>query len=1357
MLSYACSRIDEIRDLHSSGGQHSQALDARLTALEKAIAELPSKEDNEAQVQALRNAIAIDLQPLAKEEALSYACSRADEILGAQRDLSNKSHSQHSQIDEISKHVSTTLSRTEAVESQLSSISVTLSEVRQAQVNGDASLASSLHLSDIGVSSEETTRALRSLEEQVHKLVAARRDDVAIKELASIGAALVRLEHSLKNHEDHDTIGGHLKAIEHAIAILPSKEDNKAQAQALRSAIAIDLQPLAKEGAVSYACGRADEILEVQRNSATRVAIPAHSPRRSLDSISSMVARTESIESQLHSVSDSIAELRRVHDTASSAHLSNVGTSSQETARALDSLEQQIHKLVVTRHEDLAIKELGSIAAALIRLERSLKNHDSHETIGSHLEAIERAIATLPSKEDNEAQAKSLRNAIVIDLQPLAKEETLNYTCSRADELLNAHQEVASQSQSLRKKIQELAERLNSLLARTEAIDPQLQSISMAVDEICRSGHRDEHSLKPYIDLSDINIASRDATTALRALEEQANKLVQLQQSDSVSQELTALVTAIARVEGSLSNDGDILQSLVSHKDMSSTHQVSLQTHLERMVDQLALLSQKADTHEGRFDTVQSAIADIRKHEKADDFAALASISAKLEAVLQATHRGGQEATLADIATQLSSVAQAITQGVSRIETIERFVKETYEKEETRETLKEIIALHHGSQDHWRELLERVEKVKEQVSGLDRKADEQASAVNGVHGVVQKLTETQLTEESLSSVTETLDHISSRCYEIVQQTSDDATALDAIVTKIDAIHTLTGEAKASAEVLATLKELEIQVLALNKGFATMESNEQLDRIHASLSELSILIAAIKTDMATSGAIEGLKVDVQDVRTQTGSIIEATSNLDAVVRSSDSSSAVVDVLQQKLDVFSSQLESVIANARDNNSESTRLQEILATVQAIQLHATSSSYESHFETLTLLSETIVQKSAALNERITVLGEKMEAETTKIKDLEGGIIAEIGELQQLQPKVAELCDVSNQLARREHLDGHLVEFNKSLTTLSDIASRVGLLTSVKDQTQLIADKIDNLVTDMTTVVSQVEEIDVAAQVGGSLKPIVEKMDELTQLAKSLQEKQDTVVQAVDAHTQGTSAAFERIHTDSNRALGAVKHLEELLQTTLSEDSDSVFISQLKALKSQLVAMSSTVAREEHLSALHELVVLVQHVQSQTATSTTVSEILTLCQSSSKKLEVVSADMSSFKAKDPSPNVTHDEIAAFSAKLDQLTSEQQTIKESAAHFVALYQEFSQHTSAVQTQMSSITECLVALPTKADTERTLQEIIQILSRLQERTPVSFNLPLDWRSLSVFMEWVMSSSSLCCHSSTPSRSQCHNL
>lgn len=1327
-ISYACARIDEIRDLHNSGGQHSQTLDVRLTALEQAIAELPSKEDNKAQAQALRNAISIDLQPLAKEEVLSYACSRADEILDVQRDLSNNSHSQRSQIDEISKHVSANLSRTEAVESQLSSISVTISDVRHAQTNGDASLASSLHLSDIGVSNEETTRALRSLEEQVHKLVASRRDDVVTKELGSIGAAIVRLEHSLKNHEDHDTIGGHLKAIEHAIAVLPSKEDNKLQAQVLRNTIAVDLQPLAKEGAVSYACGKADEILEAQRNNATQSQSQNTRLEEVLNNISSLVTRTESVESQLHSVGDTIAELRRVDDIAISTHLSNVGTSSQETARTLHSLEQQIHKLLVARHEDAAIKELGSIAAALVRLERSLKNHDSHETIGGHLEAIEHAIATLPSKEDNKAQAQALHNAIVIDMRPLAKEEALNYACARADELLNAHQEVASQSQTLRKEIQELAERLNSLLARTEAIDPQLHSISKAVDEICRLERRDEDSLKPSIDLSNINVASRDTTAALRALEEQINKLVQLHQSDSLSQELTALATAIARVEGSLSNDGEILQSLVNYKDMSSTHQDSLKSHLERMANQLASLSQKADTHEGRFDTIRLAIADILKQEKADSSAALADVAAKLEEILQATHRGAQEGTLGNIATQLSSVAHATTQSVSRIEAVERVVKETYEKEELKETLKEIIALHHGSQGHWRALLESIENVKGQVSGLDVKADEQASAVSGVHGVVQKLTETQLTEDSLSSVTEILDHVSSRCYEIVQQTRDDATTLGAIATKIDAIHTLTGEAREGAEILAALKELEAQVIALNKGSAAIESTRQLDKIHTALSELSVLIAEIKADMATSGAIEGLKVDVQDVRTQTSSIIEATSDLDAVIRSSDSSSTVVGVLQQKLDIFSSQLQSVITNIRNDNAESTRLQEILATVQAIQSHATSSSYEARFENLTRLSETIVQKSAALDEQITILGAKVETETTKIKDLEGNVITEIGELQRLHPKVAELCDISNQLAKREHLDGHFVEFNKSLTALSDLASRVGLLTSVKDQTQHIADKIDSLVVDMTTLVSQVEEIDVtplhtglkdvAAQVEGSLKPTIEKMDELAQLSKGLQENQDKVMQAIDSQTQGTSVAFERIHTDSDRALGAVKHLEELLQTAFSQDREGAFHSQLKALESQLVAMSSTVAKEEHLSALRELVVLVQQVQYQIVTSATVSEILTLCQSSSEKLEVVRADISSFKAKDPSPTVTHNEIAAFSGKLDHLASEQQTIKESAAHWkelLALYQESSQHTSAVQTQMSSITEHIVALPTKADTERTLQEIIQILSRLQER------------------------------------------
>ena len=1322
-LSYACSRIDETRDLHNSGGQHSQALDVRFTALEQAIAELPSKADNKVQAQALRDAIAIDLQPLAKEEALSYACSRADEILDAQRDLSNKSHSQRSQVDEISKHVSAIISRTEAVESQLSSISISVSDVRHAQTNSDVSLASSLHLSDIGVSSEETTRALRSLEEQVHKLVDARRDDVTIKELGSIGAALVRLEHSLKNHEDYDTIGGHLKAIEHAVAVLPSKEDNRAQVQALRNAIAVDLQPLAKEGAVSYVCGRADEILEVQRNNATQLQSQYTRLEEVLNNISSMVVRTKSIESQLHSVGDTIAELRRVHDVASSTHLSNVGTSSQETTRALHSLEQQIHKLVVARHEDVAIKELGSIAAALVRLERSLKNHDSHETIGSHLETIERAIATLPSKEDNEAQAQALRNAIAIDLQPLAKEEALNYICSRADELLNVHQDVASQSQSLRKEVQELAEHLNSLLARTETINPQLHWISKVVDEIRHLECRDEDSLKPSVDLSDINVASRDT---LRALEEQINKLVQPQQGDSIYQVLTALATAIARVEGSLSNGGDILQSLVSLKDMSGTHQDSLQMHLERMVNQLASLSQKADTYDGRFDTIQLAIASIRKHEEVNDSGALAGVAAKLEDVLQATQRGAQEGTLENIATQLSSVAHATTQGVSRIELVERFVKETYEKAEVKETLKEIIALHHGSQGHWRVLSEGIEKVKEQVSGLDLKADEQTSVVNSVHGVVQKLAETQLTEESLSSVTEILDHISSRCYEISQQTREDATALGAISTKIDAIHTLTGEARESTEVLAALKELGAQVLALNKGFATIESTEQLDKIHIALSGLSVLISAIKADMATSNAIDGLKVDVQGVRTQTSSIIEATSDL--VVRSSDSSSTVVDILHQKLDILSSQLESVIVNIRDDNAGSTRLQEILATVQAIQSHATSASYEARFENLTSLSETIVQKSTALDKQITILGVKMEAETSSIKDLEENVVAKFGELERLHPKVAELCDISNQLATREHLDGRFVEFNKSLTMLSDLASRVGLLTSVKDQTQYIADKVDNLVADMTTLVSKVEEInvaplhtglkDVAAQVEGSLKPTMEKIDVLTQFSKSLQEKQDEVVHAIDSHTQGASVAFGRIHTDSDRALGAVKHLEELLQTTLSQDRDSVFISQLNALESQLVAMSSTVAKEEHLSALHELVVLVQHVQSQIATSTTVSEILTLCQTSSEKLEVVRADMSSFKAVDPSPSGIQPEIAAFSAKLDQLAIEQQTIKESVAHWkelVALYQESSQHTSVVQTQMSSISERLVALPTKADTERTLQEIIQILSRLQER------------------------------------------
>lgn len=1319
-LSYACSRIDETRDLHNSGGHHSHALNARLTTLEQAIAELPSKEDNQVQAQALRNAIAIDLQPLAKEEALSYACSRADEILDAQRSLSNNSHSQRSQIDEISKHVSATLSRTEAVESQLSSISVTVSDVRHAQANGDASLASSLHLSDIGVSNEETTRVLRSLEEQVQKLVASRRDDVVIKDLGSIGAALVRLEHSLKNHEGHDTIGGHLKSIEHAIAVLPSKEDNKMQAQVLHSAIAVDLQLLAKEDALSYACGRADEILEVQRNNSTQSQSQHTRLEEVLNNTTSLVARAESIESHLHSVGNAIAELRRVHDIASSTHLSNVGTSSQETARALHLLEQQIHKIVVTRHEDVAVKELSSISATLVRLERSLKNHDSHETIGSHLEAIEHAIATLPSKEDNKAQAQALHNAIATDMKPLAKEKALNYACSRADELLNAHQEVTSQSQTLRKEIQELAERLDSLLAQTEAIDPQLHSISKAVDEI----RRDEHSLKPSIDVSDINVASRDTTAALRALEEQINKLAQPHQSDFISQELTALATAIARVEGSLSSDGSILQSLVNHKDMSSIHQDSLQTHLERMANQLASLSQKADTQEGRFDAIQLAIVDIRKQERADGSAALAGVASKLEEILQATHRGAQEGTLENIATQLSSVAHATTQGVSRIEVVERFVKETYEKE-MKEISKEIIALHHGSQGHWRALLESIERVKEQVSGLDLKADEQASAVNGVHGVVQKLTETQLTEDSLSSATETLDHISSRCYEIVQQTRNDATTLGAIATKIDAIHTLTEEARESAEILAALKELEGHVLTLNKGSATIESTGQLDKIHTTLSELSVLIAAIKTDMVTSGAIEGLKADVQDISTQTSSIIEATNDLDVVVRSSNSSSTMVDVLQQKLDIFHSRLESVITN---ENAESTRLQEVLTTVQAIQSHATNVSYEPRFESLTCLLETIVQKSAVLDEQITILGAKVETETAEIKNLEGNVIAKIGELQRLHPKVAELCDISNQLVKREHLDGHFAEFNKSLTTLSDLASRAGLLTSVKDQTQHIADKIDNLVADMTTLVSQVEEIDVAplhtglkdvaAQVEGSLKPTMEKIDELAQLSKSLQENQDKVVRAVDSHTQGASVAFERMHTDSDRALGAVKHVEELLQTALSQDRDSAFISQLKALESQLVAMSSTVAKEEHLSTLHDLVVLVQQVQSQIATSATISEILTLCQSYSEKLEVVHADMSSFKAKESSSTVTHNEIAAFSAKLDHLASEQQTIKESAAHWkelLALYQETSQHTSAVQTQMSSISERLVALPTKADTERTLQEIIQILSRLQER------------------------------------------
>ena len=1321
-LPYTRSRIDETRDLHNADGQHPQALDTRLTALEQAIAGLPSKEDNKAQAQALRNAIAIDLQPLAKEEALSYACSRADEILDAQRDLSNKSHSQYSQIDEVSKHVSAVLSRTEAVESQLSSISVMVSEVRHAQANGDASLASSLHLSDIGVSTEETTRVLRSLEEQVNKLVAARQDDVAIKELGSIAAALLRLELSLKNHEEHDTIGAHLKAIEHAIAALPSKEDNKAQAQALHNVIAVDLQPLAKEAAVSYACGRADEILEAQRSGATQVQSQHTRIEEVVNSISPMVARTESIESQLHSVNNAIAELRRVHDTASSTHLSNVGTSNQETARALQSLEQQVHKLVVARHDDVAIKELGSIAAALARLEGSLKNHDDHQTIGSHLEAIERAIDALPSKEDNKAQAQALRNAIAIDLQPLAKGEALSYACSRADELLNAHQEVTSQSQSLRKEIQELGERLNSLLARTEAIDPHLHSISKAVDEIRRSEHHDEHSSKPSAELSLISVASRDTTTALRALEEQVNKLVQLQQSDAMSRELTALATAVARVEGSLSNDGDLLQSLLSHKDMSGTQQSSLQAHLQRITNQLATLSQKIDPHEGHFG---SAIADIQKRGQTDDSVALAGIIAKLEEVLQATHGGAQEATLENIATQLSSVAHATTQGVSRIEAVERSMREAHEREEIKERLMEIITLHHGSQDHWRALLEGLENVKEQVSGLDRKADEQASAVNGVHGVVQRLTETQLTEESLSNITETLDHISSRCYEIAQQTRDDGSALDAIATKIDAIRALTEEPRASAEILAALRELEAQVLVINKGSATIESTEQ---VHMALTELSVLIAGIKTDMATSVAVEDLKVDIQGVRTQTSSIIEATGDLDAVVRSSDSSSTLVDVMQQKLDALSSQLESVIVNVRNNSAESTRLQEILAIVQAIQSHAVNVSYEGRFEDLTRLSETIVQKSAALDEHITALGSKMEAGTTEIKDLEGSVIARIDGLQPLHAKVVELCDVSNQLAKREHLDGHFVEVNKTLSTLSDIANRVGLLTSVRDQTQHVADKIDNLVADMTTLVSQVEEInvtplltglkEVAAQVEGSLKPAMEKIDELTQLSKSLQEKQDKVAQAVDSHTQGSSAAFDRVYTDSDRVLGAVRHIEELLQTSLSSDRDSVFISQLKALESQLVAMSSTIAKEEHLSALHELVALVQHVQSHIATSTTVSEILTLCQSSSEKLEVVRAGMSGFTAKDPSPSVTPDEIAAFSAKLDQLASEQQTIKESAAHWkelVALYQESSQHTLAVQTQMSSITERVIALPTKEDTERTLQEIIQILSRLQER------------------------------------------
>ena len=1326
-LLYARSSIDETRDLHNPDGRHSQLLDTRLTALEQAIAGLPSKEDNKAHAQALRNAIAIDLQPLAKEEALSYACSRADEILDAQRDLSNKSHSQHSQTDEVSKHVSAILSRTEAIESQLSSISVTVSEVRHAQANGDASLASSLHLSDIGVSSEKTTRVLSSLEGQVNELVAARRDDVAIKELGSIAAALARLEHSLKNHEEHDTIGAHLKAIQHAIAALPSKEDNKAQAQALRNAVAVDLQPLAKEAAISLACGRADEILEAQRNGATQAQSQHTRLEVVLNSISSMVTRTESIESQLHSVNNAIAELRQVHDTASSAHLSNVGTSSQETARALQSLEQQVHKLVVARHEDVAIKELGSIAAALVRLECSLKNHDGHETIGSHLEAIERAIDALPSKEDNKAQAQALRNAIAVDLQPLAKEEALSYACSRADELLNAHQEVTSHSQSLRKETQELAEHLNSLLARTEAIDPQLHSIFKAVEEIRRSEHHDEHSSKPSAELSDSSVASRDTTTVLRALEDQVNKLVQLQQSDAIPRELNALATAVARVEGSLGNDGDILQSLVNHKVMSSTHQSSLQAHLERTTNQLAALSQQIDAHEGHFGTVQSAIADIQKRETADDSVALAGVTTKLEEVLQATYGGAQKATLENITAQLSSVAHATTQGVSRIEAIERFVKEAHERE-VKETLKEIIALHNGSQDHWRELLEGLGKVKEQVSGLDRKADEQALAVNGVHGVVQRLTETQHTEESLSNVTETLDHISSRCYEIAQQTRTDASALDVLATKIDAIHTLTEEPRANTEVLVALKELQAQVLAINERSATIESTEQIGKVHTALTELSVLIAGIKTDMATSVAVEDLKVDVQDVRTQTSSIIEATGDLDAVVRSSDWSSTVVDVLQQKLDALSSQLESVIVNVRDNSTESAHLQEILVIVQAIQSHAVNASYEGRFENLTRLSETIVQKSATLDEHITVLGSNMGTETTKIKDLERSVIARIDELQPLHVKVVELCDVSNQLAKREHLDGHFVEVNKALTTLSDIANKVGLLISVKDQTQHVANKVDNLVADMTTLVSQVEEInisplhtglkEVAAQVEGSLKPAMEKIDELTQLSKSLQDKQDKVAQAVDSHTQGSSIAFERVHTNSDGVLGAVKQLEELLQTSLSSDRDSVFISQLKALESQLVAMSSTIAKEEHVSALHDLVALVQHVQSQIAKSTTVSEILTLCKSSSETLEVVRTSMSGVTAKDPSPSVTPDEIAAISAKLDQLASEQQIIKESAAHWkelVALCQESSSNDLAVQTQMTSITERVIALPTKADTERTLQEIIHILSRLQER------------------------------------------
>jgi hypothetical protein len=1300
-------------------------LGARLTTLEQAIAVLPSKEDNKAHVQALRDAIAIDLQPLAKEETLNYACARADETLDAQRDLSTKSHALHSQIDEISTHASAILSRTEAVESHLSSMSVTVTEIRHARTNADASLPSSLHLSDFGISSEEATRALRSLEEQVHKLVAARRDDLAIKELETIGAALVRLEHSLKNHDDHDTIGDHLKAIERAIAALPSKEDNKAQAQVLLNAIAADLQPLAKEQAVSYACERADEILKVQRNDATQ----SQSTRLTevLNSVSSVVARTESVESQLHSVGNAIAELRQAHDVASSTHSSHVDTASQETARALHSLEQQVHKLIATRHEDVAVKELGSIAAALVHLERSLKNHDNHETIGSHLEAIEHAIVALPSKEDNDAQAQALRNAIVIDLQPLAKEQALNYACSRVDELLSEQQEATSQSQSLRKEIQELAERLGSLLARTEAIDPQLHSISKAVEDIHRSKHHEEYSSKPSTELSDIGVASQD-TTALRALEEQVNKLVQLHQSDAISQELTALATSIARVEGSLSNDGDILKSLASHKDLSTIHQDSLKTHLERIVNQLAALSQKIDTHEGHFGTIQSTIADVWKQEKANDFTALAGVTAKLDEVLQATHGGAQGATLEDIAIQLSSVAHATTQGVSRIEAVERFVKETYEREEIKETLKEIVTLHHGSQDRWRELLESIEKVKVQVSGLDRKADEQTSAVNGVHGVVQKLGETQLTEESLSSVTETLDHISSRCYEIFQKTCNDATTLDAIATNTDTIRTLTEEVRASPEVLAALQELETQVVTLNKSSATIENIEQFDKVHTALLELSVLIVAIKADMATSVSVQGLKVDIQDVRTQTSSIIEATSDLDAVVRSSDSSSTMVDVLQQKLDILSSHLESVIASARDSNAESSRLQEILATVQAIQAHATNVSYEGHFENLTRLWENIVQRSVVLDEQVTVLGAKIETETTEIKGLEGNLIAKINEFEPLHAKVAELCDVSNRLAKREHLDGHFIEVNKSLTTLSDIASRVGLLISVKDQTQHIADKIENLAADMTTLVSQVEEInvatldtdlkEVAARVEGSLKPTMEKIDELAQLSKSLQDKQDKVAQTVDSHTQGSSVAFERVHTDSDRVLSAMGHLKELLQTSLSLDRDSVLVSQLKTLESQLVAMSSTVAKEEHMSALHQLVTLVQHMQSQIATSTIVSEILTLCQSSSAKLEALGVDMSSFTAKDPSPSANHDEMAALSAKLDKLASEQQAVKESAEHWkelVALYQESSQHTSAIQTQMSSLAERLVTLPTKTDTERTLQEIIQILSRLQER------------------------------------------